>query len=149
MEKKVIFIIIGVIIVGAISSYLIYDMIGLKTEETGTENILQNISENKIENIMENETNISENIVENIQNEEPVEERPISSETNVPTESTTDKAKRIAREDYGTDEGVYYSYDGVDNDGRYIISVRDSNTTKQFAIYNINVETEEFSKREF
>ena len=37
MEKKVIFIIIGVIIVGAISSYLIYDMIGLKTEETGTE----------------------------------------------------------------------------------------------------------------
>ena len=149
MEKKVIFIIIGVIIVGAISSYLIYDMIGLKTEETGTENILQNISENKIENIMENETNISENIVENIQNEEPVEERPISSETNVPTESTTDKAKRIAREDHGTDEGVYYSYDGVDNDGRYIISVRDSNTTKQFAIYNINVETEEFSKREF
>ena len=48
------------------------------------------------------------------------------------------KAKKIVQNDWGTDDTVYFSMDGLATNGDYIISVRDKQTTKQIAKYIVN-----------
>ena len=55
-----------------------------------------------------------------------------------------EKAKQIVKENWGEDDSVYFSYDGKDEKGRYVICVREISTTKELYRYYVDVETESF-----
>ena len=55
-----------------------------------------------------------------------------------------EKAKQIVMENWGEDDSVYFSYDGKDEKGRYVICVREISTTKELYRYYVDVETESF-----
>lgn len=99
----------------SMTNHLIEDeveFIVLNNEIVNTENPENTISEETIENI------IAEQQGEQIDYEE--------------------KAIEIAKEDWGEDDTVYFSSDGKNSDGKYVIYVRSRNTTN--AIYKYIVD---------
>ena len=117
---------------------------GNEVEET-TENVIENIQENVQENTQANEEIQTPVVEENTQSEttntssETFEESP---------ETEEERAIAIARGDYGTAENVKFSVEGIQADGRYIVSVRDSSTTEALVYYTIDVAAGTFEKRE-
>ena len=96
-----------------------------------------NVVENTVENVTtENtveENTVTENIVEQPdENTEPKEEMSISDE---------DKALQLAKEKYGTSDGVYFRIEQPLNNGIFDVSVRDSKTTTAIRWYRVNVKT--------
>lgn len=97
----------------------------VKTTSTNTTNTANKIEEeNKVEPTEENKTEENNTIVENNNPEE--------------------KAKQIVKQNWGEDDSVYYSYDGIDKSGRYIICVRAKDTTKALFWYYVDVESGTF-----
>lgn len=92
-----------------------------------------------------NQNNIEENnVVDPEQNEiaNEVVNNEIKTEN---TESTPEEqAKQIVIDNWGEDETVYYSYDGKDANGRYVICVREKSTTKALYRYYVDLETGAF-----
>ena len=117
---------------------------GNEVKET-TENVIENIQENVQENTQANEEIQTPVVEENTQSEttntssETFEESP---------ETEEERAIAIARGDYGTAENVKFSVEGIQADGRYIVSVRDSSTTEALVYYTIDVAAGTFEKRE-
>ena len=70
------------------------------------------------------------------------------AENNTKEEPKTDldKAMDIVKKDWGADEKVYFYYDGIASDGRYIIGVKDSASTASLAWYWVDVENGTFTK---
>lgn len=116
-------------------------------KENKTNNV-SNVNENK-ENKVKNEVieNKVENEIENkVEQNNTVQNTP-STSTEVLTESpktNEEKAIKIVKEDWDSEEGVYFSSMGIDSQGRYIVTVNDSNTTGTLAWYAVNVVTGEF-----
>ena len=114
---------------------------GNEVEET-TENVIENIQENAQAN-----EEIQTPVEENTQAQNEVENT--SSETfEESPETEEERAIAIARGDYGTTENVKFGVEGIQADGRYIVSVRDSSTTKALVYYTIDVVAGTFEKRE-
>ncbi len=117
---------------------------GNEVKET-TENVIENTQENVQENTQANEEIQTPVVEENTQSEttntssETFEESP---------ETEEERAIAIARGDYGTAENVKFSVEGIQADGRYIVSVRDSSTTEALVYYTIDVAAGTFEKRE-
>ena len=110
-----------------------------KTKPTVT-NSIENNNEINQENDVKEENNIDK--PENIVTEEnKSEEKPQEPENNQKPE---EKAKNIVKENWGEDDSVYYSYDGINSEGKYIICVRDKATTKALYWYYVDVETGAF-----
>ena len=128
--KKIIFLIIIVILIFA-GIYVAKKISGNnKTVKTGTNTIVK-------ENKTNEENKVAENMVE-------AEENKVE-ESNVPnTENKEEQAKEIVKNNWGEDDSVYYSYDGIDKDGRYIICVRDKATTKALFWYYVDLESGTF-----
>lgn len=167
--KKVWLVILIIIIIGVIAG-CVYKIVNSNSETKKTENIINetvvNMSttvneankENKINNVS-NETE-SENKVKNEEIENKVENKidnnveknnTIQNTQNTSTEVLTqspktneEKAIKIVKEDWNSEEGVYFSTMGIDSQGRYIVTVNDSNTTGTLAWYAVNVVTGEF-----
>ncbi len=57
------------------------------------------------------------------------------------------KAITIVKQNWGEDNSVYFRCDGKTNSGRYIISVRDRNTTNALNYYEVDPETGNFDIR--
>ena len=68
--------------------------------------------------------------------EEKKEEETSNEEGNV---SDEDKAIELAKKQYGMTDGVYFRIEQVQSNGVYIISVRDSETTRDYAWYTVDV----------
>ena len=117
---------------------------GNEVKET-TENVIENTQENVQENTQANEEIQTPVVEENTQSEttntssETFEESP---------ETEEERAIAIARGDYGTAENVKFSVEGIQADGRYIVSVRDSSTTEALVYYTIDVAAGTFEKGE-
>lgn len=128
--KKIIFLIIIAILIFA-GIYVAKKISGNnKTVKTGTNTIVK-------ENKTNEENKVAENMVE-------AEENKVE-ESNVPnTENKEEQAKEIVKNNWGEDDSVYYSYDGIDKDGRYIICVRDKATTKALFWYYVDLESGTF-----
>ena len=56
-------------------------------------------------------------------------------------QSDQEKAINIAKEDWGEDSKVEFTFDHIDKDGRFVIFVRDIETTRQIDEYVIDVQT--------
>lgn len=101
-----------------------------ETIKTGTNTLSK-------ENKVNKKNNLSENTVEAEENK--------MKESSVPsTENKEEQAKEIVKNNWGEDDSVYYSYDGIDEKGRYIICVRDNATTRALFWYYVDIETGSF-----
>lgn len=75
--------------------------------------------------------------------EEKVEEKPEEKNEEVSNEegslSDEDKAIELAKKQYGMTDGVYFRIEQIQSNGVYIISVRDNETTRDYAWYTVDV----------
>lgn len=55
--------------------------------------------------------------------------------------SPEEQAKKLAKDNWGADDTVYFSFEEVNAEGRYVISVRDKATTKALEWLYIDIET--------
>lgn len=133
MNKKILYILIIIILI--IAGIFVAKQMSEENETTQTgANTLNNV----------NKTNEQNTIGEN----NTVESEENEIENNVKTGTTElspeEQAKQIAKDNWGEDDTVYFSYDGKDENGRYIICVREQSSTKALYWYYINVETGTF-----
>ena len=154
-RKKVIIAIILVIMVILIGVFIFGgSKKNNKTNETTNANVAKNESSinnvanevtNEVANTVVNEIANTENTQSNIQNTgtssstETFEEEPKTAE---------EKAINIVKKDWGEDKSVDIAVDGMDNNGNYIVAVRNSETTEAKAFYTVNVQKGTFDKRE-
>lgn len=55
--------------------------------------------------------------------------------------SPEEQAKKLAKDNWGEDNTVYFSFEEVNAEGRYVISVRDKATTRALEWLYIDIET--------
>lgn len=151
MKKSTITLIIVVLMLVAIC---IFAFVGNRKEKT-----IETVNQNKIEKSVTNEQDKNEKIneieeeervneVQNNENEENIEDMSTSSETFTEEPKTVEeKAIEIVKKDWnGVD--AQFSIQGMDNNGKYIVTVTDNNTTEALAFYKVNVNDGTFEKRE-
>ncbi len=160
VKNSLIVIAIVIILFGII--WFVYDIFKKEPVETkvnanladgnaGLDNIINDLFENTIENevvenIVDNEKNT---IVGNTQKQENKDDKKDKNEdeekdvTQSTTESVTtreEKAVELVKKEWGSTDGVYFSNESVDSNGRYIVSVRDKKTTASLAFYLVDVD---------
>ena len=147
--KKWLITIILILMIVAICSFV---FTGNKTKNNG-KNEIDNLEQNVILNEIVNENTIDENIVtdenednneEAIQNtqtesRETLEEAPATAEQ---------KAINIVKKDWKDSNNVSIDIQGMDENGSYVVVVRNSKTTEALAFYNVNISNGTFTKKE-
>ena len=119
-------------------------------QENEIGNTVENTNENNESNTTEN-TNIentnlpSNNVGQNTTIADPEQE--VDKETIQKQETDKEKAINIAKKDWGTDNSVYFSYEGTSN-SKSIVSVRSNDTTRALRYYYINVNNGSFDIEE-
>lgn len=107
-------------------------------DNTNTENrVLENKAENIVENVNTTETtNVSNTEVTNTASNDSNE----SEETTVDYDDSNDKeiAISLAEKEWGEDETVYYTNEGV-KDGKYVVAVRDKSDTSVKLYYKVDI----------
>lgn len=73
---------------------------------------------------------------ENKKDETEDKKEPVVEENSV---SSEEKAINLAKKKYGTSNGVYFRIEQIQSNGVYIVSVRDSETTKDLDWYTVDV----------
>lgn len=143
--------VIGIIIVLLGIIWFVYDMVktepadsnsvdmNLADENTGLDNIINELFDNVqtnelVENKIDN-TNTSKDLNDN---ENDNSNNTINSET---VTSKEDKAIELVKQEWGGTEGVYFRNESIDEQGRYIVSVRDRSTTNSLAFFVVDVNT--------
>lgn len=136
MNKKIL-IYIGAIIIVIITGVIYANKIFQKAETMPASSDVNDVNNmvNTIDEEAKNKAISNINVVEN-------ENSGNDNKTN--NESKEEKAKKIVQENWGEDDTVYYSYDGIDANGRYIICVREKSTTKALYWYYVDIETGTF-----
>lgn len=102
-----------------------------------TNEVVTNEMNVEVENTVTNETN--QNTVENTTSFETLEESPKTAE---------EKAIEIAKKDWKETGSVEFLVEGMDENGNYIVTVRNAQTTEALAFYSINITNQTFTKRE-
>ena len=147
-------IIIGIIIVLFGIVWIVYDMVkkepadatidmNLADGNTGLDNLINTLFENDIEN--EQEENVVQNEISDEKNQEDKDkdDNKGNAVTGSTTESATtreEKAVELVKKEWGTTDGVYFSNESIDSNGRYIVSVRDKKTTASIMFYLVDVD---------
>lgn len=134
MKKTIIFIIIALLTItlGVIAG----------TNINNKDKQKEVISENIANPELKDEKVISQNnTIDNMDNEK--EDNTIENEIKEEPKTDLDKAKDIVKKVWGEDDNsVYFSQDSINEDGSYIICVRDKSTTSALAWYQVNINTE-------
>mgnify|MGYP004530627205 FL=1 len=136
MGKKILYVVVIVVLI--VAGIFVAKQISEKdgTKQTGA-NTLENTNKINRENKLEESNTVVEEPEKNEVKENNVAE---GKDDNAPEE----QAKQIVKENWGEDETVYFSYDGKDENGKYIICVREKETTKALYWYYVDVETGTF-----
>lgn len=136
MSKKL-WIYLGAVIIIIITAVIYTCKIFNKAKSVPTVTDIQDVNNmtNKIEE--EKETT-------NSSKEENKDEKEIENKEETKEESKEEKAKKIVQNNWGEDDTVYYSYDGIDSNGNYIICVREKTTTKALYWYYVDLESGSF-----
>ncbi len=154
MNKKGLIIILIIILVFAII-WVAYDMFkpeaadanalstNLTDENTGLDNYINDLLSNTVGN----------EIGDAIQNEtaKDNESREDEEKTEVPSNGSTttreEKAIELTKKEWGSEDGVYFVNESIDSQGRYIVSVRDKETTGALGYYVVDVDKQLVTKR--
>lgn len=105
----------------------------IQNEQTNQVNEIEN---NEIENKIENEA-VENKAVENKTSTETFEESPKTAQ---------EKAITIVKKDWKGNNNTEFSVEGMDANGNYIVTVRNSKTTEALAFYTVNVSNGTFTK---
>lgn len=147
-------IIILIVIVLFIIIWLVYDMVkkepvnanavdtNFADENKGLDNIINELFDNV--DVNEMEENTIQNEIENEINNDSI------SNVGSSTESVTSKEQKaieLVKRAWGDTDGVYFSNMSIDNQGRYIVSVNDSRTTKTLAFFVVDIDKELVTKQ--
>ena len=152
-NTKLIMFILVVVIVG-LALFFIFQANQKVSENMGnrenmniqTNTTIENNNTNQTVENVENTENTSNTLEGNIQEgSESSEETDSMEESN-----TTDpkaKAIEIVKKDWGEDDSVYFSYDGVNSDGKHIVGVRNKSDTTIRYWYDVDINTGTFTIR--
>ena len=117
----------------------------LADENTGLDNIINELFDNVTTNEqIENE--IEENVLEESKEENEVENKEAASAGESVT-SKEEKAIALVKKEWGGEDGVYFSNESIDSQGRYIVSVRNKRTTNSLAFFIVDVDKELVTKQ--
>lgn len=157
--KKVIWILIALVLVVGIAYFVTRELTKNGNEEnkvtnTSTStNTQNNVKENKVTNTTTNKNNAVDNnttntVVDNsIANTTTNETSTETFDENPQTEEQ--KAISIVKKDWGAnDVSVKISVEGINDNGAYRVTVRDSATTELRASYKVDVKSGTFEKKE-
>ena len=122
-------IVIAIAILVFVIIYFVYDL--LKAKPTYSEQVQQSNLEGS--NMGIDKTNIENEV------EEPKENTEVLNGT---VTSKEEKAIELAKKQWKSTEGVYFSNMAINSKGNYIVTVNDSKTSKTLAFYEIDVENE-------
>lgn len=147
--------IVCIVVVG-ITFYMIHDMqnkieeMDIQNTTAPEENVQNEVSVN--ENIIEEnivEENTTQNTVANeVENETSnnVVKNTTQSQSSAPTQlAVTDqkqKAIELVKKEWGEDDSVNYSFEYINENGEYVISVKDRATATIKYYFKVNLETE-------
>lgn len=150
MKKSLAVILIVIIIF--VMLWLVYDMFkkepadantvdtNLADENTGLDNVINDLFENTVENKTDENIDKKNDIVadDDTKNEEKQNEH--SETTSGSVTSREEKAIKLVQEVWGDLDGVYCTNMGIDNNGKYIVSVN-SKDTAVLAWYLVDVDS--------
>jgi len=139
MSKKILY--VTIIIVLIIAGVFMAKQMSVENKTTQTvSNTVEKTNEIKEENLIQESNTVKPEEVETekIEQEENKQQEPENNQ------KPEEKAKKIVQENWGEDDSVYYSYDGINSEGKYIICVRDKASTKALYWYYVDIETGAF-----
>ena len=139
------------VLVVIIAFYMIFDIKGkIEEKDYGTNDIVVNNTV-EAENIVEENTVLEENVVEenNVEMENTaVKSKPqdngkeeISEEDDLYSNSKLDQARDLVKKAWGDDDSVYFTTEGVNADGLYMVAVREKSSTSVKNYFKVNLET--------
>lgn len=142
MNKKIviyIIIIIVLIIGGIFTAKKISEKGSNVPVSTNTTGKNESKPENEVNNVNEvNEVNETNEVTNETTENNTNTTKPDNTNAN---QAPEEKAKELVKLNWGEDDSVYYSYDGKDENGNYIICVRKKDTTKALYWYYVDIET--------
>src|SRR5574344_1154357 len=103
-----------------------------------------NVTSNQNTAVNQNTANVTNDIVQNTTENNNVELNTVTTPESIVSSTTLskeDKAKELAKQKWGGNDGVYFAIDNVNSDETYVVSVRDSTTTKVLEWYTIDIKT--------
>lgn len=130
--------IIIIVAIAVLATYVGYNETNKNNENVATDST--NTSTNNISNEVQN-NNITQN--NNVVDNNVVETDPNKEIIKSDTLTDEEKAKELVKKEWGGSDGVYFSIDNMNSDETYIVSVRDSETTKVLEWYKVDIKTGE------
>lgn len=108
--------------------------------ENKTENVVTNKVENKVENKVDSTIGNNDNVQNIVQNQ--IVENKVNNTTTdpqTPKEDNDQKAINMVKQDWGADASVTFKIDEKKENGKYVVSVVDKNTTAVLVWYDVDV----------
>ena len=149
MDRKKLLIIILVLVLLVVSAVMLtIKLFNLENEtvKTSTENVIENstvnntiqneVSNNVVNNTVQNNVN---NVVQNETNNNTTNTK--QEEVKEDTQTNEEKAVAIVEKIWKNEKNVYCSFEEINNEGNYIVCVRDKETTRALHWYAVNIET--------
>lgn len=122
----------------------------LSDENTGLDNLINDLFENVEVNETNNEIKQDENKQNTNSQTSGTNQKNEQKNTETTNESVTtkeEKAVNLVKKTWGESDGVYFSNMGIDNQGRYIVSVNDAGSTRTLAFFIVDVDKELVTKQ--
>ena len=144
-------VIIGIIVIGVVLGFMGNPdnrVMSLNENIVSNKQVETTVKNNNVDNTENKDNNIenTENTENAAQNTEVTEENKEDKNDN---KTDTEKAIDIVKLDLGAEaENKNITVDSVTSDGKYVISVREKNTTQALAFYTVNVNDKTFTKKE-
>lgn len=139
------------VLVVIITFYMIFD-IKAKVEEQNynTDDIAVNEVENEVKNEAEIENVVEENTVEeekientvsNTTSQNTTSKEEVSEEEDKYSTRKLDEAKALVKKAWGDDNTVYFTNEGLNSEGLYMVAARDKTSTAVKNYFKVNLET--------
>lgn len=119
----------------------------LADENTGLDNIINDLFENVIVNdVTENQVK-EDKTINKIEENKVTEEDTRKEDTAGSVTSKEEKAIALVKAEWGGEDGVYFTNESIDAQGRYIVSVRDQGSTNALAYFIVDINKELVTKK--
>lgn len=136
------------IFVVALTLYLVYDMQNKLSQKASTNSINNNTTNSNTVNMDNNTNNVITNTVteeNNVEDNKEVDNEP--EDNNIDVSLKEEEYKRLAiklvKEKWGEDSTIYFTNEGKNDNGEFLVSVRSKDTTSIIANFKVNVFNEE------
>ncbi len=112
---------------------VINDILEDEEKNTVNENVVEEDDDDNSENVVEEETNKENNSNDN-------DSEIVSGSSTNRKEKAVELAKKYYEKEYGSTDGIYFEYDSIHSDGRYIVRAGTADTKTVWLLVDINTE---------